>query len=140
MFDFQAPKPIPSFTTYIHGARCEGEIHFSFWPMLFGGLGTLLGLLSSPYVNSCFEPTMCFLDVVSIHQTDQARASCLAALSIIIRPFEGFTWVCIEAFSGRFRAVFEVLRAIFVCFQAETQRFAAVRSSWSGASMAWAAS
>ena len=40
--------------------------------MLFGGIGTFLGLLSAPYLHSlCCEPTMCFLDVVSIHQTDQ---------------------------------------------------------------------
>ena len=49
----------------------QGEVHFFFWPMLAGFLGTWMGLLLSPYVNSLSKPKMCFLDVVSIHQTDQ---------------------------------------------------------------------
>lgn len=49
----------------------QGEVHFFVWPMLAGFLGTWMGLLLSPYVNSLSKPKMCFLDVVSIHQTDQ---------------------------------------------------------------------
>ncbi|CAL1158856.1 unnamed protein product [Cladocopium goreaui] len=40
------------------------------WVMLFGFLGTLLGLLLSPYV-SCFNRDMCFVDAACIHQTNK---------------------------------------------------------------------
>lgn len=62
--------PMP-FRTEVEMFCFKGEVHFFFWPMLAGFLGTWMGLLLSPYVNSLSKPKMCFLDVVSIHQTDQ---------------------------------------------------------------------
>lgn len=51
----------------------QGNIHISFWPLLAGFFGTFLGLLLAPYANRLSTtPKMCFLDLVSIHQTDQA--------------------------------------------------------------------
>ena len=50
----------------------QGDIHISFWPLLSGFFGTFLGLLLAPYANRLSTtPKMCFLDLVSIHQTDQ---------------------------------------------------------------------
>ena len=62
----------------LHGvpSRClvsQGDIHISCWPLIFGFFGTFLGLVLSPYANRLSQtPKMCFLDLVSIHQTDQA--------------------------------------------------------------------
>lgn len=74
MWDFKAREPfICDGSTCHHLFPAQGDIHVSFWPFLAGFFSTFLGLLLSPYVNRLFTtPKMCFLDLVSIHQTDQA--------------------------------------------------------------------
>jgi hypothetical protein len=54
--------------------------------MLFGFLGTLLGLLLSPYV-SCFNRDMCFVDAACIHQTNKTLMQRGAV--VILRSFYG---------------------------------------------------
>ena len=57
-------------------SRFQETVKFSFWPMLFGFVGIFAGLLLSPYrpcPARCRSQDISFLDVVSIHQTDQER-------------------------------------------------------------------
>lgn len=68
---FSEILPLP-FTLEVDMFAFKGTVSFAFWPMLGGFLGVLSGLILSPYIRPLVpRKQICFLDVVSIHQTDQ---------------------------------------------------------------------
>ncbi|CAE7021679.1 unnamed protein product, partial [Symbiodinium sp. CCMP2456] len=59
------------FTFLASHPRFSEECPYSPWPSVAGLLGTLFGLFLSPYFLDGCDRTICFLDVVSIHQVDR---------------------------------------------------------------------
>eukprot|EP00439_Symbiodinium_sp_Y106_P078763 s2796_g17.t1 len=62
--------PMP-FTFLASHPRFSEECPYSPWPSVVGLVGTLFGLFLSPYFLDGCDKTICFLDVVSIHQVDR---------------------------------------------------------------------
>ena len=64
---------LPLFSTYqARAVDFNGEIPYGCWVMLGGFIAAIGGLLASPYFPGG-RSDICFLDFVSIHQTDEVR-------------------------------------------------------------------